>query len=120
MFGDYGEYPTWFERVLFVLSIFLLPLVLLNLYISIVSDIFDEVLNNKEVAVNKVRLQLILTVGRIAWWSRKDRFQYLHYCTTELHQEEKVDTWEGKVRQLENSMKAEFDGLKIQQKESNA
>jgi len=48
LFGDFEEeYVHWEERVLFVISIFLLPLILLNLYISVVGDIFDEVMNNR-------------------------------------------------------------------------
>ena len=43
-FGDFAdEYPTWAEKNMFKLATLIMPLILLNILIALMGDIFDRI-----------------------------------------------------------------------------
>jgi len=94
MYGDFaGEYPDPGQRVVFMIATYIMTLIMLNLYISIVSEVFEGVQDNKEVSDIEEMLALILEAGRVIRYFSFKRWRvgkrYLHFCTTKLIKERK-------------------------------
>ena len=79
-----------------------------SIYINM-GDVFDQVLSNKQFQDTQEQLALILKAGDfmrlLCWKTRNEEPKYLHFCTTKLLQHQDEGSWEGKVNQLENTMR---------------
>jgi hypothetical protein len=68
-YGEFeDEYPTVPERIVFFISTIALPLIMLNMLIAIMSDIYTRVLEQQVIVDAAERLRWILEVGRISFW----------------------------------------------------
>ena len=105
-FGDFPQEIADVNIPGLMILIFGGSLILLNLYIAIVSDIFDEYQTNAEMIEVQTILLLTRDAGRLVqFWNRKDNFKYFHHCTSILLNQQQEISWEGKVKQLENAIK---------------
>ena len=76
-------------------------------------DIFDEVQSTRDMADVRERLSLILEISKF-WCCRRKKSdkRFIHDVTNDrLEQQEQDDTWEGKVKVLQNC----FDTYGIEQ-----
>jgi len=109
-YGDFMEADdndTDGLRIFFILATLSIPLVLLNLLIAIMGDVFDNVQSSKEREEVRERLTLILEISKFRkWWNRdNEEKNYIHVCTNDrLRQEEQDKTWEGKVKVLQKTI----------------
>ena len=80
IFGDFDvDGYTDIEWFFFFLSTFLIPLVLMNLLISIMGDTFGRVLEGKVPADYKEKVGLVLEFENLLFWRRnKVSMNYLH------------------------------------------
>ena len=66
-FGDFEDMQDDHrisEIIYFIGASFIMPLVMLNLLIAVISEKFDEILSNNKLADIRERLSLILEVGK--------------------------------------------------------
>ena len=108
-YGDFivlDEIETHGMRIFFLLITILLPLVLLNLLIALMSDVYDNVQSSREKEDVSERLRLILEISKFLRWRRKNKEKnYIHLCTNErIQQQEQDQTWEGKVKVLQKNI----------------
>ena len=79
-YGDFASVDDYvmLDWVFFVLSTILVPLVMMNLLIAIISDTFGRVYQMKEVSDYKETLSLILEIEYLLFWNRDvDELKYL-------------------------------------------
>jgi hypothetical protein len=95
-YGDFEEeYVGEHERFIFVLATIALPLILLNLIIAIMSDIYERVSENQAVADVRERLSWIMELTRFNRWG-KPRLVLMHQCKVSTSDWEN-DEWEGRL-----------------------
>ena len=81
-FEDLQEDHQISELIFFLGASFVMPLVMLNLLIAVISEKFDEVLSNNKLADIRERLSLILEVGKFVatrdeiWFSSCIIYEY--------------------------------------------
>ena len=110
-YGDFAEaeeISTHGERIYFVTVTIIIPLVLLNLLIAIMGDVFDAVQSTREYEDVRERLSLILEISKfVKCRRRKHDKHFIHVVTNDrLEQQEQDSTWEGKVKVLQKSFDA--------------
>ena len=104
----FGEFPDDIGDTAIIATVgftFGACLIAINLYIAIVSDIFDEFQSNKDLIEVQTQLWMILDVGKLVWfWNKKDHYRYFHNCSPKSNYYYEDGNWEGKVKQLERTI----------------
>ena len=78
-FGDFeDDYPTWAEKYMFKLGTFIMPLLLLNILIAIMGDIFDRVQDTQEIADQQEWLSRIKEISKLIMCHVPPQQGYIH------------------------------------------
>lgn len=87
----FGEFPDdIMDQDVFgtVIYTFGACLIAMNLYIAIVSDVYDDFMTNKELIELQTTLWMTHDVGKLVWfWNREDEYRYYHFCSSALLEE---------------------------------
>jgi hypothetical protein len=110
-FEEIDEHTTYPERILFFIATIALPLIMLNLLIAVMGDIYDRVQENQVVADVRERLLWILELGRFACMKKQSKFMYIHVCQV-LKGVNMTPTWEGKIRTIKRDQARQTDALR--------
>jgi hypothetical protein len=104
-YGDFEEeYPGHKERTIFLVATILMPLIMLNLLIAIMGDIFSTIIDNAVVADTQERLWWLVENAVFSACYRKARFKMLHMVT--IHRgDEAEEEWEGQMRALKRDFR---------------
>ena len=98
---DYGAV----EWIFFLLSTVLMPLVMMNLLIAIISDTFERVYTSKVPSDYKEKTALILEVENLMFWRRNVKEKvFLHVIKYRGEDEEGGDEWEGRAAALKKDI----------------
>ena len=87
----------------FLLGVILVPIVMLNLLVSVIGDTFDNVQQEQYVANYKELAELCLEVEEMMIWNR-DAYdeKYLYVVRPAQEEGEASEPWEGKIAFLKN------------------
>ena len=95
---------------MFIGATILLPLMLLNLLIAIISDTFDRVYSNRIASDYKEIANLILEQENLMFWNRKKRgLKYLHVIKYKGIDALEGDEWEGRMSMLKKDLSKYFE-----------
>ena len=110
------------ERIFFFIMTLLIPLLLLNLLIALLGDVFDEVELTKEKEDVREKFMLILEISKFFKLCKRGKKEkkYFHICTKERQQTHVKDhIWAGKVKELMRSIEKLEGKSSDELKESN-
>ena len=104
MFGEFEEeYTDPNERIFFIFKSIILPLVMVNLIITIIAEEFGKAQDRIAVADIKESLSLIREVSKfVTCFSGNYQLRYFHWISTELLREKKDDSdvYEGRLKYI--------------------
>ncbi|OMJ82042.1 hypothetical protein SteCoe_17369 [Stentor coeruleus] len=107
-----GKTEPFYEKnviqvVTYVLAVTTNMIIMLNMIISILGDVFDEFQLDAEVFNYTEMAEVILENEQIlSFWSSKEEFRYLHVC---MHAYEKSGTeWKGKIIDVRDFLRDKF------------
>ena len=112
-FEDMGEYATPGEVLIFFFSCTLIPLLLLNLLVAIMGDIYNQVQENMEIADTKERLQVISEISHLIICKRSPKPLYIHQCETKELADAENDDWSGQVNALKTGILKKIEILQL-------
>ncbi|OMJ91460.1 hypothetical protein SteCoe_5942 [Stentor coeruleus] len=99
------------QWICFIIATIVNPVIMMNLLISIMGDIYDRVQESKEVADYRELANLILEIEIATIWQRNVRsLQRMHVCR-EVETKNVSGTWLGKVREI----KILVNGIRVNQ-----
>lgn len=120
IFGDADDAPEGADsasltaRLLLVICVIVMLVVMMNFLIAIMSDSYDKVQENAEVATNVMRLELVYEAEVTKKTGAKRRKAYVFTCQGVRyagggHQatQQENSRWEGRVRQVEKAVRRE-------------
>jgi hypothetical protein len=102
--GDIGESKHYnaIEYILLTVVVIINPIIMLNLLISIIGDTFDRVQSIMVIADMKELCEMITEIESLLYWRRGQGMKkYLQICNSRLSEEQKEESWEGKIRVLD-------------------
>jgi hypothetical protein len=100
------EQPQDFVQwVTLTMNMLIVPIIILNLLISILGDTYDRVQNGSAIADMKEILEMIIEVEQLFFW-RKDLKgkAYFQICMEKEMLEINENAWEGRIRQMDKKM----------------
>ena len=106
-YGDFAYVDDYggVEWLFFLLSTVLMPLVMMNLLIAIISDTFERVYTSKTASDYKEKTALILEVENLMFWRRNVKSRvFLHVVKYRGEDETEVDEWEGRSAALKKEI----------------
>ena len=114
-YGDFdalADYDSHGFRVFFLIATYIITLVLLNMLIAIMSDVYERVQSTKKKEDVRERIQLIAELGKFMFWAKEKPQEktYIHHCTTEKLQRQ--TGWEGKIKILQRDIEKVGSTLK--------
>ena len=101
------DYDYDAERILFTLSCLILPIILLNLLIAIMSQAYTDIECNSKEADVREQLEIVQEVGKFICWENKNNWCWIHwisrsYKTDETEEKEEMTEEEKAERKREN------------------
>ena len=85
MFGEFeDEYESIEEKIFFLMVTIVGPLVLLNLLIAIMGDLYDKVQSEEYIADIKEKLSFIDEIGKILCFIKHTESGFIHFCSTKF------------------------------------
>ena len=85
MFGEFeDEYETKEEKIFFLMVTIVGPLVLLNLLIAIMGDLYDQAQSQNQIADIKEKLSFIDEIGKLPRLIKLTANGYIHFCSTKF------------------------------------
>lgn len=92
---------------LFLLGVILVPIVMLNLLVSVIGDTFDNVQQEQYVANYKEMAELCLEVEEMMFWNRAAFDPKYLYIVRQVQEEgDGAEPWEGKIAFLKNRIES--------------
>ena len=117
-YGDFIYVDNYglFEWMFFVFSTLIVPLVMMNLLIAIISDSFERVYNSKLSFDFQVKCSLILEAENLLFWRRnKPAYKFLHMVLKRHLVDKQNEEWEGRVqstkRAVENVLVSKLNSI---------
>jgi WD40 repeat protein len=105
LFGDMEQPQDFVQWVTLTMNMLIIPIIILNLLISILGDTYDRVQNGSTIADMKEILEMIIEVEQLFFW-RKDLKgkAYFQICMEKEMLEINENAWEGRIRQMDKKM----------------
>ena len=117
----YGDFDTEEMKdavwIVFLGATVLLPLLMLNLLIAIISDTFERVYSNRVASDYKEKAAIVLEFENLMFWNR-DRVDmaYLHTIKYKVPDGQDSNEWDGKINQMKKEIGSRIDAAFRQQK----
>lgn len=121
-FGELGEYSTysWIQFVIFFIFSFFIPLMLLNMLIAIMSDVYERVQSNVTSADARSLAEMILEMEELVYLfksifspnSVKPSYFYCFYVIPASQDSDNNNEWTGMVGELKNTITNQVQSIK--------
>lgn len=105
LFGDMEKPGDIVQWVILTSNMLFLPIIILNLLISILGDTYDRVQNGSTIADMKEILEMIIEVEQLHFWRKGLKGKaYFQMCIEKEMLESNENAWEGRIRQMDKKM----------------